>query len=75
METWKDIKGYAGLYRISSLGRILSLQRTFYTGRNNRICTIPNTIMSPSKTKKGYLRVTLYKDGQPKGFQVHRLVA
>ena len=75
MEIWKDIKGYEGLYRISSLGRILSLQRTFYTGRNNRICTIPNTIMSPSKTKKGYLRVTLYKDGQPKGFQVHRLVA
>lgn len=75
MEEWRDIKGYEGLYKISSLGRVLSLQRTFYTGVNNRVCTIHDTIMSPSKTKKGYLRITLYKNGVPKGFQIHRLVA
>ena len=26
-EVWKDIKGYEGLYKVSSLGRIKSLKR------------------------------------------------
>ena len=27
-EIWKDIKGFEGLYQISSLGRVKSLERT-----------------------------------------------
>lgn len=26
-EIWKDIKGYEGLYQVSNLGRVKSLQR------------------------------------------------
>lgn len=75
-EEWADIRGYEGLYKISTFGRILSLSKTFKTGRNHSIeKTYPETIMSPSKTKKGYLRVNLFKDGKLKSFQVHRLVA
>lgn len=76
VEEWADIKGYEGLYKVSTLGRVLSLKKTFKTGRNHLIeKTYPETIMSPSKTKKGYLRINLFKDGKLKAFQVHRLVA
>jgi len=27
-EVWKDIKGYEGLYQVSNLGRVKSLERT-----------------------------------------------
>ena len=75
-ERWMDIKGYEGLYRVSNFGRVLSVSKTFKTGKNHSIVrTYPDTIMSPSKTKKGYLRVNLFKEGRLKAFQVHRLVA
>lgn len=32
MEIWKDIKNYEGLYQVSSLGRIRSLDRKVRTG-------------------------------------------
>ena len=35
-ETWKDIKGYEGLYQISNLGRVKSLKRN--KRRKSRRC-------------------------------------
>ena len=29
-EVWKDIKGYEGLYQVSNLGRVKSLDRIVY---------------------------------------------
>lgn len=29
-EVWKDIKGYEGLYQVSNLGRVKSLDRVVY---------------------------------------------
>ena len=43
-EVWKDIKGYEGLYQVSNLGRVKSLERTSSLNRKtsktlcNRIC-------------------------------------
>ena len=37
MEIWKDIKGYKGLYQVSSLGRVKSLKREFYSGMNYQL--------------------------------------
>ena len=65
-EEWKDIKGYEGLYQISNLGRIKSLNY-------NR--TKKEKILSNSTNRKGYLFVILYKNGKKKSFKVHRLVA
>ena len=28
-EIWKDIKGFEGLYRVSNLGRVKSLKRSY----------------------------------------------
>lgn len=67
IEIWKPIKGFEGFYEVSNLGRVRSLE----SGRwKNRV-----KILKPGKLNNGYLKVTLFKDGKPKTFLVHRLVA
>lgn len=61
VEEWKDILGYEGLYKVSSLGNVYS-----YNNKAIRKFHIVNT---------GYYMVDLYKNGQRKKFYVHRLVA
>ena len=63
---WKDIPGYEGLYQVSNLGEIKSLNYR-NTGKEK--------IIKPRKNKGGYLRVVLCKNGKQKDFLVHRLVA
>lgn len=69
-EIWKDIKSYEGLYQVSNLGRVRSLDKLDSWGRK-----VKGKILKPKKEKKGYLRVTLHKNGIPEYFKVHRLVA
>lgn len=61
MENWKDIDGYNGLYQVSDLGRVFSVQR--------------NKILKPCKNKAGYLVVNLWKNRVQKTYNVHSLVA
>ena len=63
---WKDIPGYEGLYQVSNLGEIKSLNYR-NTGKEK--------ILKLIKDKKGYFHVNLYKNGKLKNLQVHRLVA
>ena len=65
-EIWRDIKDYEGLYKVSNFGRVKSLNYR-NTGREK--------ILQLNKTKNGYIRVCLWKDGKTKAFLVHRLVA
>lgn len=65
-EIWKDVVGYKGLYMISSLGEVKSL---------NYHMTGKERIMKPGKTEDGYLFVILWKNSKHKIFLVHRLVA
>ncbi|MDR1199829.1 MAG: HNH endonuclease [Prevotellaceae bacterium] len=44
-EIWKDIKGYEGIYKISSLGNVMNVKT--------------NLIKIPEKTWRGYLRMSL----------------
>jgi len=64
-EIWKDVCGYEGLYQISSFGNV---RRT--TEKYKRMRT-----MKFMKSKRGYLRIMLWKDGIRKPYAVHRLVA
>lgn len=64
-EQWRPVEGYEGLYEVSNLGRIKSLNYN-HTGVEK--------VLKP-KNNKGYLRVDLRKDGKHKFFLVHRLVA
>ena len=66
MEQWKSISGYEGLYEVSDLGRVKSLNYK-HTGTEK--------IMKMVKRIDGYLHVGLCKDGHKKQLLVHRLVA
>lgn len=66
MEIWKDIKGYEGLYQISNLGRVKSL---------NYNKTKKEKIMKLNSYKSEYLYVDLSKNGKIKRYRIHRLVA
>ena len=69
-EIWKtaiyDDIVYEGLYKVSNLGRILSLNYK-RTGKAE--------LMNPVTDTKGYLQVHLRKNGETKTCSVHRMVA
>lgn len=73
-EIWKDIKGYEGMYQISSLGRIKALER-WVTRKDGRLNHYPEKIMTPKISYNGYMRIGLWKNGKVKNCLVHRLVA
>lgn len=66
MEEWKDIKGYNGMYQISSYGRVKSLKR-YKVGKEH--------FKKPSIGRDGYEYIMLWKDNKFKRFPIHRLVA
>lgn len=72
-EIWRDIKDYEGLYQISNLGRVRSVERYRKHWRGG-LSLRNNLILKLNKLSCGYLYVTLYKDFR-KSFRVHRLVA
>ena len=76
-EIWKDIQGYEGLYQVSNLGRIRSVDgKVTYTERHGKR-TWKGRILKGCYGECSYVKgysVTLYKDGKPKDFLVHRLV-
>ena len=69
MEEWKSIPGYEGLYEVSNLGRVRSVERC---DRFNR--KIVSKILKPNYVS-GYLRVGMYKNKTFKYYLIHRLVA
>ena len=68
-EIWCDVKGYEGLYQVSTWGRVKSLERVTSLGRR-----VNEKILSPRKDGRGYLFVYLFKGGIYKSYRVHRLV-
>lgn len=71
-EIWKDIKEYEGLYQVSNIGNVKSLERERWNGYNWIINK--ERILKPGVSKCGYLQVNLYKDRKHKILRVHRLV-
>ena len=76
------MNGYEGLYQVSNLGRVKSLDRTLQSQYNFSDGTMTNTIIKHGKILKlhtsnnGYLQCTLSKQGyKPKQANVHKLVA
>lgn len=68
IEEWKPVVGYEGLYEVSSLGRVRSLDRFYYRLHKGKV-------LSPTKDRYGYLTVTLNCNGKSKTIKIHRLVA
>lgn len=80
MEIWKPVKGFEGLYEVSNLGRVKSLDRI--VSRTSRPQTIKTRILKPCIQKLNLdftiyqrLYVNLRKDKKTKIGKIHRLVA
>ena len=69
-EVWKDIEGYEGIYQVSNLGRVRSLDRIDCYGRPHK-----GKIIKQGLWKSGYPNLSLHKDGSIINTSVHRLVA
>ena len=71
-EIWKPVVGYEGVYEVSNMGRVKSLERKVPKGDGER--TVKERILKLRTDRYGYLTVGLYAGGKPKKFLVHRLV-
>lgn len=73
MEIWKDIKDYEGLYQISNLARVRSLERTMVLPTGGMFHILERIMVQ--KKNKGYWVVGLSKKSKKFTAKVHRLVA
>jgi hypothetical protein len=79
-EIWKPIKGYEGLYEVSNIGKVKSLERSV-TAKDGRVLPVFEKILRQNKTKATdrhptqRYAVELWKDNKRKRMMVHRLVA
>lgn len=73
-EIWKDINGYEGLYQISNLGNVRSMDR-IVTYSNGKKVKTKGKLLKPTIKKNGYCYVSLSKNGEKPKYDVHRLVA
>ena len=78
-ETWKPVAGYEGLYEVSDLGRVRSLDMFQFRSNGWVECTfrVKGRVLKPYRTGKGegYQTVELHKNGKGTNKKVHRLVA
>ena len=73
MEEWRDVKGYEGIYQVSSYGRVRTLAHVMM--RSNGIPkTVKGRILNPS-VRNGYFFLGLHHEGKAKYLFVHQLVA
>lgn len=73
-EIWKDVVGWEGYYKVSSLGRVKSVNRIVPRSDGTKY-PVKERILKLELCKNGYIRIGLHKDGSWKHFLVHRLVA
>ena len=72
-EIWKEVEGYNGVYFISNLGNLKSVDHFI---KNVKGMTLKKgRILKKHKTGKGYLRFSMSKDSKRTSIGVHRLLA
>lgn len=75
-EIWKSVHGYRGIYEVSNLGNVRSLNRTVvcrYTNFKKSI-NIMGRVLKPNIGNTGYYYVALSKKSKIKSFRIHSLV-
>lgn len=74
MEEWRDVVGLEGIYMVSNMGRVKSLDRyAKVCGGGYRL--VKGKIISVNKYKNGYSFVMLLNNKKSSSYLVHRLVA
>tara|TARA_R110000737_G_C14262004_1_gene428719 strand:+ start:29 stop:553 length:525 start_codon:yes stop_codon:yes gene_type:complete len=69
MEEFRQVPGYEGLYEVSNLGRVKSLDKLSYCGRRIKSRFLKKCLCS------GYYTTSLYKDGIGTTYRFHQIVA
>lgn len=69
-EIWKDIEGFEGLYQVSNMGRVRSLDRVDLQGRR-----LKGKVLADKHNNRGYHTIDLCRDGNIEYKLIHRLVA
>ena len=72
-EEWRDVVGYEGLYQVSNLGNVKSLDRLVIC-EDGFIRRMKGGLLK-QQINHGYMNVRLYKNGVGKTVKVHRAVA
>lgn len=75
-EIWKDIRGYKGLYRISSLGKVESIERINYFPYKGvlRKRIIGGILLKQKINTYGYFCIALCKNGKMKHYILSNLI-
>lgn len=74
-EEWRPVLGYEGLYEVSSLGRVRSVERVVLTRRRNGIVpTRRRSIILRAIAPIGYPVVALHRQDRGRPAHVHTLV-
>lgn len=68
-EKWLPVVGYEGIYEVSDLGRLRSVDRVDAKGANRK-----GKLLQPGLTDAGYARANLSKNAVSKAKMVHVLV-
>lgn len=75
-EIWKDIDGFEGIYQVSNLGNIKTLQRNIYRKKTGKLHYIqPEKLLNPSLLPIGYYYISMHNKGLQKVKSIHSLVA
>ena len=73
-ENWKPVVGYTGLYEVSDIGNVRSLDRV-YPDKNGRVRTYKGKVLSPATIGRGYKVVALCKEGKQSQKYIHKIIA
>lgn len=72
-EEWRPVVGYEGLYEVSSLGRMRSLDRYVTPNHGRWTYFVPGVVLKPLTQKSGHLAIWL-SNGTARREMIHRLV-
>ena len=75
MVMWRDVEGYEGMYEVSDDGQVRTHKDKVTYTKMHGVRRWKQRVLKEKNPNGRDVRVDLWKDGKPKSFLVHRLVA
>lgn len=73
-EEWRPVVGWEGMYEVSSLGRVKSVNRRIVSS-SGVVQPVVGRVLAQKQCRDGYLMVCLCRNNKPWFSSVHRLVS